>query len=206
MTQQSISFKSDMIRAILDDRKNNTRRLKGLKEINQHPNDWLFLEFDEYGAIFKHLPTGNTKSIRFPYGTPGETVWVRETWTRTGAGVTQYAADNKIDQPYWSSLVWKPSIHMPRWASRMDIQIINYKVERVQDITEEDAIAEGCLGYEIKPEHAGCIGCPKTYKAWRLPQVQFQDLWDSINAKAGFGWYINPWVWAISPFKRVTHP
>jgi hypothetical protein len=88
-----------------------------------------------------------------------------------------------------SRWIWKPSIHMPRWASRLTLEITDLRAERVQDISEEDAIAEGC--FDAK-EHDGT-----------LPSQVFSPLWDSLNAPRGYSWESNPWVWCIS-FARVT--
>jgi hypothetical protein len=88
---------------------------------------------------------------------------------------------------------WRPSIYMPRWASRITLIITNVRVQRVQEITRDDALAEGVdLSRELFPT----MNAPD--KALRL----FPRLWDSINAKRGFGWDTNPWVWAIT-FQRV---
>lgn len=96
---------------------------------------------------------------------------------------------------------WKPSIHMPRWASRITLEVVSVRVERVQDISEEDAVAEGCNGYTIWGPVPG--------ESWRTEPKEdvsaidkFATLWDSINAKRGFSWDINPWVWVVE-FKRV---
>ncbi len=86
---------------------------------------------------------------------------------------------------------WKPSIHMPRWASRITLEVTEVRVQRLNEISEEDAKAEGVL-----------------INAGRLPELPgegrcaFMHLWDSINGKSGFGWDVKPWVWAIS-FKRL---
>ena len=80
---------------------------------------------------------------------------------------------------------------MPRWASRIDLEITDIRVERVQEITEEDAMAEGVWGKDEPYQGVG-----------DLPSDRFRDLWDSINAKRGYGWDIKPWVWVIS-FRRI---
>ena len=85
---------------------------------------------------------------------------------------------------------WRPSIHMPRWASRITLRVTNVRVERVQEISEEDALAEGVYGDEAAPfDQATATMC-------------FEALWDSINAKRGYGWDANPWVWVVE-FERV---
>jgi hypothetical protein len=148
---------------------------------------------------------------RCPHGEIGDRLWVRETFMGpahigdgeqgcVGFGVL-YRADNsfvedrfgcgcegpcsgvRIEHP------WKPSIFMPRWASRLTLKITDVRVERVQSISEEDAKAEGIT--EDYPEHE-CNSFADGYR-W---------LWDSLNAKRGYGWDVNPWVWALS-FGRV---
>ena len=89
-----------------------------------------------------------------------------------------------------SDLRWRPSIFMPRWASRITVEVTEVRVQRVQGITAEDAIAEG-----VNEENVYCEKHPRAVCAYAL-------LWDHINEKRGFGWDVNPWVWAVS-FKRV---
>jgi hypothetical protein len=90
---------------------------------------------------------------------------------------------------------WRPSIFMPRWASRITLEIVSVKVERVQEISKEDAIAEGVEAVMVDGHKYG-LQTGNDYK-WA-----FNQLWDSINAKRGYGWDVNPWVWAVT-FKRV---
>jgi len=116
-------------------------------------------------------------------------------------GYVAYRADGEYPARLKDTHVWRPSIFMPRWASRITLNITEVRAERLQDISEEDAIAEGVTG----PHDVW-------YPAFRVPgdskpryssaKSAFTDLWDSINAKRGFGWDTNPWVWAIS-FERV---
>lgn len=96
------------------------------------------------------------------------------------------------DNGYCNS--WKPSIHMPHWASRITLEITKVRVERVQEISEEDAKAEGIDLKGFRSNTEGIAG--------REHRIEFASLWDSINAERGFGWEKNPWVWIIE-FKRV---
>ena len=95
---------------------------------------------------------------------------------------------------------WKPSIFMPRWASRITLEIEDVRVERLQEITEEDAKAEGIFAYGYE---AGLCGEGSIIE---LPTYiePFMELWDSLNAKRGYGWAENPWVWVIS-FRRIEY-
>jgi hypothetical protein len=109
---------------------------------------------------------------------------------------------------------WKPSIYMPRWASRLTLDVINVRVERLQDINETDAISEGMAALsretllKLFPDYAEAVGLYSREPQHRpplgpTPRERFWRLWDSINVKRGFGWNANPWVWVVE-FKRVT--
>lgn len=118
-------------------------------------------------------------------------LWVKETWTQDERGGTEpngeaavyYRADMP-DTSVWRGY-WKPSIHMSRWASRYLLEITNVRVERLTQMSEEDAIAEGV-----------------SHDAGLAPLGAFAKLWDHLNAKRGFSWQGNPWVWVLE-FRRV---
>ena len=97
-----------------------------------------------------------------------------------------------------SGVHWKPSIHMPRWASRLTLEVKEVRVERLQEISQEDAQREGLRGPLIDPELDSIVN-----QIGVAPKESFSDLWDSINAKRGHGWETNPWVWVVE-FERVT--
>ena len=192
MKERPILFSGPMVRAILDGRKTQTRRpIRSLR----HPYGHL-LGPEGVAREFN----AKTESIRCPLGQPGDRLWVRETWTKTQFGKAVYKADSKDSDGFvWPSVaadvddvLWRPSIHMPRWASRITLEITRVWVERVQDITEEDAMKEGCIR-ELKPD--GSVG-------WGAGLVEardaFRDLWQSIYGT----WDANPWVWAVE-FRRT---
>ena len=122
--------------------------------------------------------------------------------------------------PDWDRLVydtaqsttWRPSIHMPRWASRINLKVMGVRIERVQEISEEDAQAEGVDAADDYPGYCpechgyGVTGCCCDYSqdcvTCATAKGRFSALWDSINAKRGFSWNTNPWVWVIS-FRRT---
>lgn len=152
-----------------------------------------------------------TYPLKCPYGKPGDRLWVRETWNRDerNEDCLFYAADYAIVPHPKAHTVkpatypgCKPSIHMPRWASRINLTVLDVGVERVQDISEEDAIAEGVgHGFQMNAgwpdyQHIDKHGvCSLTQDTARM---SFASLWDSINAKRGFGWDVNPWVWVVT--------
>jgi len=114
------------------------------------------------------------------------------------------------DDPVPDGGRWKPSIHMPRWASRLTLHVTDVRVERVQDITEEDVVAEGvdpprcpACGYSYSDArlHADHSLCGRPSPGSAIPK--FQYLWDTLNAKRGHGWDVNPWVWVVS-FERAA--
>jgi hypothetical protein len=190
------------------------------------PNPSLFL-IDPGGTIFGPGPYIKTwrsedgedimnERIRCPYGYPGDRLWVRETFAAgepghpSGAGLRVYLnlprekqCDTKIvyasDEAdvYYPPIPWRPSIHMPRWASRITLEVVSVKVERLQDISVADAKAEGIRCSDCPP---GFLTPDRHYCGCRS---LFANLWDDINDKRGYGWSQNPWVWVVE-FRRVS--
>lgn len=210
--ERPILFSAPMVRAILEGRKTVTRRaVKGSGLV------WL----DNFLAEYVADPENNL----CPYGNPGDRLWVRETTeadhdTTNSAVLARYAADREPvlysgggDPEYNGSVAhWdyprrsRPTIHMPRWASRILLEITDVLVERLQDISEQQALAEGivgvpfrpddgwpiCTGYMVGPDD-GNTGLETT------AAKAFAGLWNSV----GGDWDANPWVWVVE-FKRVT--
>lgn len=205
MREHPILFSSEMVRAILDGRKTQTRRVLKMKETNIPPSvpDKFFVT--------------NALLANCPYGVPGDLLWVRETWQglvnvyddllpwshtsplyrgRENVVEIGYKADypNPIDDGGW--VVWVPSIHMPRWASRITLRVVDVRVERLQEISEEDAQAEG-----VNPLPSPVSSPESTWRGLRYVPA-FAMLWNDINAARGCGWDVNPWVWVVE-FERV---
>ena len=190
--EHPIIFSGEMVRAVLKGQKTQTRRV-----INpQPPQDSLW---DEPSHLFIIEGSGFGIMRHCPYGKSGDSLWVRETWrTAEAPGGVFYRADATDYMIEISTLSngkpWRPSIHMPRWASRITLEMIGLRVERLQDIGEEDVLAEG-----VSPTPPiGSMGS----KAYNLES--FKTIWDIINAKRGHSWKSNPWVWVISFSKWVT--
>lgn len=207
MKEAPILFSGPMVLAILDGRKTQTRRVGKLQspdytelgvDYSRHATNGL-----EAVATYRAFPDGGTARWGIcvcPFGVPGDHLWVRETWKPTGllafekprdtkaCGRFAYAADDS-QASRDKNIPWRPSIHMPRWASRITLEITGVRVERLQDISEEDAKAEGVEAVISKKIHG-----------WTPHVLEFSLLWDSLNGMNT--WRQNPWVWAIT-FKRV---
>jgi hypothetical protein len=209
--ERPILFSGPMVRAILDGHKTQTRRVMKPQPI----------EGMTYHRVVGHrvgLSPDDRQSpyIWCPYGLPGDRLWVRETFFYEWP--EDYPPDDmrdcriiyRADEPdyitdemreFSSQYRWSPSIHMPRWASRLTLEITDVRVERVRWISEHDAMEEGVT----IPEHKrGTVRLPgggapvlrTTYGS------EFAELWNSINAKHGYGWSVNPWVWVIE-FRKL---
>jgi hypothetical protein len=217
VTARPILFSAQMVRALLDDRKTQTRRIVKFIQGSApcscaHPN-WHSTEPDDWhcgtcGAGVRGAQ-GAFNGLRCPYGVPGDTLWVRESaWydrqeigglgkrvffegghVRFDSGATGQGPghpDTYTAEMFSlnSSLKKRPGIHMPRWASRITLRVTDVRVQRLQEISEADALAEGVEPLE---ELTTAVG-------------EYSVLWDQIHGPDA--WNANPWVWAIS-FERI---
>lgn len=201
--ERPILFNGEMIRALLDGRKTQTRRV-----IKPQPGKLTFFDWPaSKEKPWPVLPGGKLQPC--PYGVPGDRLWVRETHGiayQDGKQIYEYKAswyDWDAERATRNGMKWKPSIHMPRSACRIILEVTDVRVERVQDISEEDAKAEG-----VKWTDGAIPGLPgpDNIPQWGYPcfphRKAFERLWDSINKKRGYGWEVNPWIWVVE-FKRV---
>ena len=191
MKECPIIFNDEMVRAILDGRKTMTRRpVKGVMPDN---GLWLKKPTKTRSGITTHVMDAPKHGL-CPFGAVGDRLWVQETFGDCGVRFV-YRADGAACQVKR----WTPSIHMPRWASRITLEITDVRVERLQDITDGDARAEGVPeAGGLLPEYPGTYLTPKGDFA--SARVAFQRLWESIYGDDG--WDANPWVWVIA-FRRV---
>lgn len=228
MNEKPIIFNSEMVCAILDGRKTQTRRIMKPQPDLVGPEDWHWngWRWQEHPGTTLKGPDEDC-----PYGQPGDRLWVRETWSDVnlqGAPGIAYRADDDIRdlmaepsfhdedgafnydddrvKPYhfaaWSEDLlsgaegrWRPSIHMPRWASRITLEVTSVRAERLNDISVEDAQSEGCAKPDLPPELRGVAG---DFVADE--RTTFAILWNRINGRGA--WAENPWVWVVE-FKRV---
>ncbi len=202
MREKPILFNTEMVKAILDGRKTQTRRVvKPQPEYDiVQTNDSPPRFFD--GDFMDHVINNYVKC---PYGQPGDELWVRETFTFDIGEMPPIDQNGNPDlkeviiykatdhDPACYDGKWIPSIFMPREKSRIQLKVKDIRVERVQDISEDDIKAEGlsmhlmdiCVVFSEK--HNGTYGL----------REKWIELWNSINFDRGFGWTLNPWVWVV---------
>lgn len=204
MKERPILFSAPMVRALLAGTKTQTRRILKLK--------WGFdVEERDDGTLWpwaQHPDCDDDVWMPCPQGEIGDQLWVRETWAygthamaaeRDEDGPFVYAADGTTHGRLCDR--WTPSIHMPRWASRISLEITALRAERLQDISDADARAEGIEGMAGDPECGHRNYLDQSGKDWTLsPRESFQSLWESINGPAS--WAKNPWVWVVE-FERA---
>ena len=202
--EHPILFSGEMVKAILAGKKTQTRRVikAPFPFLNGYYTNWS----DDADVWYPTTPSGKiglAKPIWCPYGKIGDHLWVRETFSRVDKGnFTIFKADGLTAEEYgYDKITWKPSIFMPRRASRITLEVTDIRVERVQDISQEDIESEGIQfvdGY--LSELCVLRDCVAGIRSTRIKF--YKNLWDKINGKRGFGWDVNPWVWVVS-FKRI---
>lgn len=206
--ERPILFSAPMVRAVLDGRKTQTRRVVRLRfnENVSGPN---------FDGLFSETKDPVTRYFACPYGAPGDRLWVRETWGYFPGSLDSerqvlYRA-TVSNPPEWDTrrgdvsefTVWRPSIHLPRWASRINLKVKAIRVERIQDISAKDILAEGAVARPHEDKYLG--KCPvSAFDGKVYPDLKsvWAAGWDGINGKRGFGWTANPWVWVVE-FEKV---
>jgi hypothetical protein len=194
--ERGMIFNAEMVRALQDGRKTQTRRPVKPQPTMYEPGQCV------------HVSDMINDALLCPHGKPGDRIWVRETWAEAGAGAPDlilyranypdHVPSHYENVPLADDIRWTPSIHMPRWASRIMLEITDVRVERLNSITEEDARAEGIID-------GGCLNCGESEPCGcSNPEPDATDafaaLWMSIYGEGRY--QANPWVWVIE-FKRV---
>lgn len=209
---------TESVMRILDRSKTQTRRVIKLRD-GSLPQDEE-MSCDENGKVITVMDFSKIfpqwQELKCPYGIPGDKLWVGETWATDGAGESGkydfmppselpdginifFKASIKTEDE-WRIAKWRPSRNMPKWASRITLEIKDVRVERVQDIKPIDAVREGCPAY-LKYEDVD-IGRGLKPVETRSPREQFERLWNSINLKRGYGWDSNLYVWVVE-FEKI---
>lgn len=193
MTERPILFNDAMVRAILRGQKTQTRR-----PVKPQPD--MVSPEERFNNV-------RWRSWTCPYGSPGDRLWVRETFALLPGGIKmiyradfeEFTDDNRFKWPP----KWYPSIHMPHAFSRITLEITDINVDWVQDIAEEDAWAEGMEALDGSFNEAALCATAKRYHLCvEDSRCIYAHLWDSLYAKRGLGWDANPWVWGVK-FRRV---
>lgn len=216
MRVKPIIFSGPMVRAILEGKKTQTRRVTKQPppecSINFMIGEEAYLPPEQRTPVRRHFeawggPLFETKPKKFICGVfqivpriqPRDILWVRETfgmWPAENSDRLEDAVIYRADDDDWECRMfdWRPSIHMPRWASRLTLEVTEVRVQRLQDISEEDVWAEG-----VEPVGNGAAFVQlRDALTYSTPRTCFGMLWDSINEKRGFGWDANPWVCAVT--------
>lgn len=200
MKERGVVFNDDMVRAILEGRKTQTRR--PVKNVRADNCQVIRKPTKKRNGVYTHVMDAPEHGL-CPFGNVGDRIWVRETFNafwldndviqeiKDGVSLASELCDYKADYSDSSKPAegWTPSIHMPRWASRILLEITDVRVERLHDMSEADAKAEGAspVTYKITPPEA-------------VYRVGFGDIWRGIYGQEN--WLSNPWVWVIE-FKRI---
>ena len=217
MKERPILFSGPMVRAILDGRKTQTRRVlkpqppTATNDVRtfHHPDPRThFWAFDGASLLDWVQPC--------PYGEVGDRLYVRETWQNSNHPLGPYEPDcsvfyraDYLDDPLGPDLElsrdgirrqWRPSIHMPRAASRITLAVVSVRVERLQQISESDSIAEGIY---LFPGEGGGYKASRGDQEYDASIGAYRHLWDEINGERGYGWDVNPWVWVVE-FKPIN--
>ena len=181
-----IIFSTSMVKAILDGKKTQTRRVI---KIDDAPENW------KISIAGTSIVRAEPYDVKLPRYAAGDILWVRETWSEHqeyyNNSAKVFAEPHyiyKADGVYANK--WHPSIHMPKEAARIFLKVTDVRVERLQDITEEDAITEGMSKTLVD----GVV--------FISAKGNFHVFWDSLNIKRGYGWDTNPWVWVIE-FEKI---
>lgn len=201
--ERPILFKADMVRAIFALVKDQTRRTNGLDFINENPGCWQMQWVPAKDGKHWLFTCGDDRvQIRCPYGVEGERLWVRETFSYNLDNSIVYRADSPSEaHEIAAALVgWKPSIFMPRAVSRLLLEITSVRCERLNDISEADAVKEGVAVVESFKGHPHYENYLDDWAFEYTAKDSYATLWEKIN---GLGsWSDNPWVWVVD-FKLI---
>lgn len=223
MKERPILMHARSIDGIQKDRKTQTRRIIRIPQVylSGYGAELVKISEDRQGFLMEGWPKqdrefgnfGRCQRIKCPYGAVGDRLWIRERflYRNNRQSVVFYAGMDPVEAAGFGAMYggWKPSIHMPRWASRLTMENTRIRAERVQDISEEDAKAEGIRKEDLPPDPDG-FHPPGSYgfvgnnnplgKIWPTAKEAFAELWDDTNGAGA--WKRNDWCWVVD-FKRI---
>lgn len=201
--ERPIRFNDDMVRAILSGEKTQSRRaVAGVMPDNCL---WLKKPTKKNNGVVTHVMAAPKNGL-CPYGNVGDRLWVREAFqcglcTKTSFAYRATHKPEDLEDGWWEPIKWKPSIHMPRLASRITLKVTAVRVERLNDITEADCWAEGVLEIDGQFSNQEIVDmAARLHFSIEDARVQYALLWESIYGAGS--WDKNPWVWVIE-FKRM---
>jgi hypothetical protein len=238
MKERPILFRGPMVKAILDGTKTQTRRIvkpqpwkegqykghpKGIDKafFREDHDEWWFTPKD----VREYDPSPySVMCLKCPYGKPGDRLWVRESFWQSGFTANAAHPESGCNDPVWiwgektafdlerTPMGWRkrPSIHMPRWASRINLEVTEVRVERLQDISEEDALSEGIqrgdgkwhtISHSAQLHDVHGFYVEGSHIRHNAPTHAFRHLWESVNGPGS--WDANPWLWVVT-FKNIT--
>ena len=205
MAEKPIIFSGPMVKAILEGRKTQTRRVL-CPHIEEFEPPYIAPYEEGARAVWCDTDGGSVRGFTGAAGAAvGDLLWVCETWANAAKGIFPGGIVYRADNPELANSPavgkWKSSIHMLKHNARIWLRVTDVRVERVQDIGEGDAKAEGCRAYGP----GLCTENPDDYMNCYSARTEFQDLWNALNEKRGFGWDANPWVVVIE-FERCEAP
>ena len=210
-------YSSAMVNATLAGRKTQTRRTTNLKQFNECPDQWRYdggtIEDEPEDGLSPNThwmerlkegePTERYEPVTCHYGKPGDVIWVRESfnWDVYPDLRPVYKADVPENMAEFinKGIKWKPSIHMPKDAARIWLEVVEVRAERLNEISEEDACAEGVEGGDLWKDYK--MGNDPEAMRFIEPSESFRSLWKSINGPDS--WDENPWVWVVT-FKVIS--
>lgn len=230
MSERPTLFSSDMVKALLAGKKTQTRRVlrprlqEAIAFMDGDTEVGCIISWSEDGYAgdgwYVHSAEYPEEGAEYlgqcPYGLPGNLLWVRESWAEVPWVDTEGKEGSRVlfraDEPGRNVFDpergdrWRPSIHMPRWASRIALRVTDVRVERLRDITEADAIAEGARRFDSLPsEHPygqdarwSMEEPTSTDQCLGSARFAFANYWNKLNEKRGHGWDSNPWVWVVT--------
>src|SRR6478736_5547644 len=220
MKERPIIFSGKMVRAILAGTKTQTRRVIGLDQFERSQTPGYSWTWRNKRGLWEDVRDANLNK-HCPYGMIGDRLWLRENWRtwedpKTGVDGILFKADSgfvpientreaadrwmAVHQNCRRSNSWRPSIHLPRWASRISLDVLGVQTQRLQSISEADARAEGITPLDGVHRSQPLVGeiCGRTHGTHPYT-LAFAVLWDIINGdRIGCAWADNPWVWCVS--------